>query len=157
MKFNLTKIIKLAIDEAKAGVKKGGGGPFGAVIFKNGKIISSGHNEVIKTNDPTNHAEIVAIRKAVKKLKRFNISDCEIYSSCEPCPMCYSALYWAGIKKLYFGCTKKDAEKIGFMDNHLYEVFGGKTKSKIKTAKAGREESLKVFKLWEGKSDKVLY
>ena len=94
--------MRIALKEAEKGMEKGEGGPFGAVIVKDGEIISKAHNEVLKTNDPTAHAEMVAIRRASKKLGRFNLSDCDIYSTCEPCPMCFSAIHWAKIKKLYF-------------------------------------------------------
>ena len=95
------------MEEALKGVRENHGGPFGAVIVKNGEIISKAHNEVIKNNDPTDHAEMMAIREASKKLERFDLSDCELYTSCEPCPMCFAAIHWAKIKKVYYGCTGK--------------------------------------------------
>ena len=122
--------MKLAKKQADLGSKKQDGGPFGAVIVQNNKIIAQAHNSVLKTNDPTAHAEINAIRMACKKLKRFDLSDCEIYSSCEPCPMCFSAIHWAKMKKLYFGCTRKDAEKIGFDDKFIWDILQGKSKQK---------------------------
>ena len=154
----MNKFMKIAIKEAFRGLKKGSGGPFGAVIVRNGKIIAKGHNEVIKTNDPSAHAEIVAIRKASAKLKRFDLSDCEIYSSCEPCPMCFSAIHWAKMKKLYYGCTKKDAAKIGFNDKFIYDVIKGISKKKqVKIKQIDRKECLKPFKEWELKKDKIQY
>lgn len=152
------KFMQIAIEEAKKGVQKKDGGPFGAVIVKDGKVISKAHNMVIKTNDPTNHAEMVAIRKACKKLGRFDLSDCEIYSSSESCPMCFSAIHWAKIKKAYYGCTRKDAEKIGFDDKFIYDVLSGKAKKKqVKIEWLNREEALVPFKMWKEKKDKVRY
>ena len=119
--------MEIAKNQADEGMKANEGGPFGAVIVKNGQIIATGHNEVLKTNDPTAHAEIVAIRKATAKLGRFDLSDCEIYSSCEPCPMCFAAIHWAKIKKLYYGCTRFDAAGIGFDDKFIYDVIAGKS------------------------------
>ena len=134
------------------------GGSFGAVIVRNGKIIARGHNLVIKTNDPTAHAEIVALRRASKKLKRFDLSDCEIYSSCEPCPMCFSAIHWAKMKKLYFGCTRDDAAKIGFDDKFIYDVIQGKAaKKQVKAVHLDRKDCLNLFKEWQNKNDKKQY
>lgn len=147
-----------AVKEAYVGLSKNDGGPFGAVIVKNGKIIARGHNMVLSTNDPTAHAEIVALRLASAKLKRFDLSDCEIYSSCEPCPMCFSAIHWAKMKKLYFGCTRKDAAKIDFDDKFIYDVIKGTSKKKqVKISKINRTECLKPFKVWQEKIDKVQY
>ena len=150
--------MKIALKEAEKGMRTGEGGPFGAVIVKNGKIISKGHNEVIKTNDPTAHAEIVAIRKASKKLKRFDLSDCVIYSTCEPCPMCLSAILWAKIKKLYYICSKDDAAEIGFDDKYIYDVIKGKTKkSRLKKVRIDDNSCLELFKEWQNKPDKIEY
>ncbi len=147
-----------AVKEALIGVEKGEGGPFGAVVVKNGKIIAKAHNEVLKTNDPTNHAEMVAIRKATKILKRFDLSDCEIYSTCEPCPMCFGAIHWAKMKKLYFGCLRQDAAKIGFDDKFIYDIIKGKAKKKqVLIEKIGRNKCLEVFRIWENKEDKKRY
>jgi guanine deaminase len=123
--------LEQAINEAKSGMKKGDGGPFGAVIVMNGKVIAKAHNTVLKDNDPTAHAEINAIRKASKKIKNFDLSKCEIYTTCEPCPMCYSAIHWGKLKKVYFGAEAKDAAKIGFIDKKLKEILLGKKKSNI--------------------------
>ena len=134
------------------------GGSFGAVIVRNGKIIARGHNLVIKTNDPTAHAEIVVLRRASAKLKRFDLSDCEIYSSCEPCPMCFSAIHWAKMKKLYFGCTRDDAAKIGFDDKFIYDVIQGKAaKKQVKAVHLDRKDCLNLFKEWQNKNDKKQY
>ena len=153
----MNEFMKIAVEEAGKGLKRNDGGPFGAVVVRNGKIISKAHNRVIKTNDPTAHAEINAIRKATKKLKRFDLSDCELYTSCEPCPMCLSAIYWAKMKKFYYGCTRKDAEKIGFDDKFIYDVLKGKSKKSVKEIKLNRNECLKPFGIWEKKTNKVRY
>jgi len=150
--------MKKAIEEAFCGLEKNDGGPFGAVIVRNGEIIATGHNEVIKTNDPTVHAEMVAIKKASAKLNRFDLSDCEIYSSCEPCPMCFSAIHWAKIKNLYYGCTREDAAKIGFDDKFIYDVIKGCAKKKqVEINQIDRKECLKPVAEWEQKKDKVQY
>lgn len=150
--------MKIAIEEALNGLKKNDGGPFGVVIVRDRKIIAKGHNQVIKTNDPTAHAEIVAIRKVSAKLKKFDLSNCEIYSSCEPCPMCFSAIHWAKMKKLYYGCTKEDAAKIGFDDKFIYDVIKCISKKKqVKIKQIDRKECLKPFKGWELKEDKTQY
>lgn len=150
--------MKIAIEEARKGMKNNEGGPFGAAVVRNGKIIAKGRNLVIKTNDPTAHAEIIAIRRATAKLKRFDLSDCEIYSSCEPCPMCFSAIHWAKIRKLYFGCTRNDAAKIGFDDKFIYDVIQGKAaKKQVKTMRLNHKDCLNLFKKWQDKNDKKLY
>lgn len=150
--------MKIAVEEAFKGLKKNHGGPFGAVIVRNGKIVSKGHNEVIKTNDMTAHSEIVALRKASSVLKRFDLSDCEMYVSCEPCPMCFSAIHWAKMKKIYYGCTKEDAAKIGFDDKFIYDVIRGLSKRKqVKMRRIDKKECLKPFKKWYSKTDKVIY
>jgi len=151
------KFMKKAVREAFKGLRKNEGGPFGAVIIKDGKVIAKEHNRVLKTNDPTAHAEILAIRKASKKLKRFDLSDCEIYTSCEPCPMCLSAIYWAKIKKVYYGCTKEDAAGIGFDDKTIYDLIKGVVEKKLEFVQVDREDCLKIFKEWASKSDKVNY
>ncbi len=156
--MNKKYFMQKAIKEAYRGMRKNDGGPFGAVIVKNEKIIASGHNEVLKTNDPTMHAEIAAIRKAAKKLKRFDLSDCEIYSTCEPCPMCFGAIHWAKIKKLYFGCSRKDAAKIGFDDKFIYDVIRGEAKKKqVAVSQIEKDKCLKIFRAWENKKDKKQY
>jgi len=152
------EFMSAAVEEAEYGVKHNHGGPFGAVIVKDGKIIARSHNMVIITNDPTAHAEINVIREASKKLNRFDLSDCELYTSCEPCPMCFSAVHWAKMKKMYFGCTRSDAAKIGFDDEFIYDVIKGTAdKEQVKTFQVERAACLKVFSLWEEKSDKVSY
>ncbi len=143
--------------EAIKGVKKNQGGPFGAVIVRKDKIIARAHNTVVSGSDPTAHAEINVIRKAAKKLKRFNLSDCELYSSCEPCPMCISAIYWARIKKVYYVATRSDAAKAGFDDANFYEMFSGKKKSGTKLVKVNDKTGLEEFHVWAKKQNKKLY
>ncbi len=158
MKEKSKLFFKKAIEEAKSGMIKNEGGPFGAVIVKDGEVIASAHNEVVKTNDPTAHAEILVIRKVSKKLGRFDLSDCTIYSTCEPCPMCFSAIHWAKIKSLHYGCNNKDAAKIGFDDKFIYDVIKGiSTEQKLVSVQELREECLELFTYWEKKKDKVPY
>ena len=154
----MNKFIKLSVEEAFKGMRAEDGGPFGAVITKDGEVIAVGHNQVIKTNDPTAHAEIVAIRKATKLLGRFDLSDCEIYSSCEPCPMCFAAIHWAKMKTLYFAANRKDAANIGFDDQYIYDVIEGKdVPEQVTIIKIDRDESLGPFEEWQKKNDKVEY
>lgn len=137
---------------------KNGGGPFGAVIVKNGEIIASASNKVTQENDPTAHAEVSAIREAAKKLNTFNLSGCEIYTSCEPCPMCFGAVYWARIDKLYFANTKQDAKNIGFDDSFIYdEINLPYEKRKIPNIQILQNEAAEAFKDWEKKEDKTEY
>jgi len=143
-----------AIQEATSGVNKNHGGPFGAVIVKDGKIIAKAHNMVIKTNDPTAHAEVTAIRKASKKLGTFDLSGCELYTTCMPCPMCLGAIKWANISKIYYGASSTDAAAIGFRDEIFYE---DKDKNKTKLENLDRDSCLKPFRLWQKKSDKKMY
>ena len=154
----MNKFMKRAVEEAFKGMRSEAGGPFGAVIVQDGKIIAIGHNEVIETNDPTAHAEIVAIRKATKLLGRFDLSDCEIFSSCEPCPMCFSAIHWAKMKTLYFGANRQDAANIGFDDQYIYDVIEGKaTKEQVTVVKIDRDDALGPFNEWDSKMNKVEY
>ncbi len=150
--------MKKATNEAYKGMRAKDGGPFGAIIVKNGKIIASAHNMVLKTLDPTAHAEITAIRKATKKLKRFDLSDCEIYSNCEPCPMCLAAIEWARIKKLYYGCTRNDAHKIGFSDKVIYEeIIAAPNTKHLTSVQICDKELIKPFEEWSNKKDKKMY
>ena len=152
------KYMELAIDLAKDNVKKGFGGPFGAVIVKDGEVIAQAANSVTSTNDPTAHAEVNAIRQACKKLNTFNLSGCEIYASCEPCPMCLSAIYWARIDKVYVAATKKDAADAGFDDEFIYkELDLPETKRQLKTSELLMEEGQKPFIEWKQKADKITY
>lgn len=150
--------MQVAFLEAKNGVIKGDGGPFGAVIVRNGEIVAKGHNMVVKTNDPTAHGEIVAIRKATKKLQRFDLSDCELYTTFEPCPMCLAAVHWAKMKKVYFACTQKDAANIGFADSFIYDVLSGKAKKQQAYLQSlDREYCLPLCDIWKKKKNKTRY
>ena len=149
----MTRAIELSIKSVNSG-----GGPFGSVIVKNDKVIAEGSNKVTLNNDPTAHGEIVAIRKACKNLNNFNLSGCELYSTCEPCPMCLSAIYWARIEKVYYANTRVDARKIDFDDSLIYsELLKNVTKRKIPMAQMMRDEALKAFELWDKKTDKIKY
>ncbi len=152
------KFMDKAITLAVENVKNETGGPFGAVIVKNNKIISTGTNTVTSANDPTAHAEINAIRNACVSLNNYQLDDCEIYSSCEPCPMCLGAIYWARPKALYFAATKKDAANAGFDDSSIYkELQLPVDKRSIKTMHFEHPEALKAFKTWNEKEIKLLY
>lgn len=149
--------MKRAIKCSCENVKRGGG-PFGAVIVKDNKIIAEGTNQVTINNDPTAHAEVVAIRNAAAFLNDFNLSGCEIYTSCEPCPMCLSAIYWARIDKIWFANTRNDAKNIGFDDSLIYdEVSMPLEERKIPIKQFLRQEGLTAFQLWTQKTDKVEY
>ena len=151
------EFMKRAIELSVKNVDKGGG-PFGSVIVKNNKIIAEGANKVTSTNDPTAHGEIVAIREACKKLNNFNLNGSELYSSCEPCPMCLSAIYWARISKIYFANTREDAQKIDFDDSLIYsELQKNINGRKIPMIQMMRNEALRAFELWDKKIDKVKY
>lgn len=153
----MNEYMKKAIDNARNGILKNEGGPFGAIIIdKEGNIIADGNNKVIIENDPTAHAEIIAIREACKKLKTYDLSDYILYTSCEPCPMCLSAIIWANIKEVYYGCTKDDAEKIGFRDDFIYKYIKGEIKDVLNMKKLDRDECLKVFEEYE-KNKGIIY
>lgn len=147
-----------AIKLAFTGMQEGCGGPFGAVIVKDGQIIGRGHNQVTNTLDPTAHAEVVAIRQACKNIGNFSLEGCEVYTSCEPCPMCLTAIYWARCEKIYYGCTQKDAQAIGFDDSFFYnELTKEPSERHIPISELMREEALKAFTYWEQKPDKIPY
>ncbi len=147
-----------AVKEARKGVKDGDGGPFGAVVVQHGKIIVRAHNNVVSTNDPTAHAEICAIREASAKLGRFDLSDCEIYTTCEPCPMCYAAIHWAKIGRIHQGCTRDDAASIGFDDKFLYDDIRGEASEKrVSVEQIDRESCFEVFREWKARKDRVSY
>ena len=151
-KFML-KAIELSIKSAETT-----GGPFGCVIVKDNNIISEGSNKVTSTNDPTAHGEIVAIREACIKLSTFNLSGCELYSTCEPCPMCLSAIYWSHIDKIYYANTRDDAKNIDFDDSFIYSEINKKIDDrKIQMIQLHRDEALKAFKIWDQKADKIKY
>ncbi len=156
--INHETFMKAAIQLAFDGMRSGQGGPFGAVIVKDGEIIGRGNNQVALTFDPTAHAEVVAIRDACKHLGHFQLEDCTLYTSCEPCPMCLGAIYWARPKAFYFACTQADAAAIGFDDQFIYdEIELPFDKRKIPTIPLLREEALKAFEEWEGMKDKFVY
>ena len=134
------------------------GGPFGCVVVKENKIISEGLNKVTSSNDPTAHAEVAAIREACKKLNTFNLTGCDLYTSCEPCPMCLSAIYWSRIGKVYYANTRDDAIKINFDDSLIYSEITKKNEDrKIPIKQMLRDEALKAFELWDKKIDKIEY
>jgi len=134
------------------------GGPFGCVIVKDDKIIAEGSNKVTFSNDPTAHAEIVAIREACKKLNTFNLSGCDLYASCEPCPMCLSAIYWLHVDNIFYANTREDAKKINFDDSLIYSEISKKNEDKkIPIKQILRDEALKAFEIWDKKTDKIEY
>ena len=139
-------------------MRRGQGGPFGAVVVRGGKVVGRGWNQVTSANDPTAHAEIVAIRAACRRLKTFRLNDCDLYTSCEPCPMCLSAIYWARLRNVFYGNTRKDAAKIDFDDDFLYrEVVLPIGKRKLVMKQLLHREALAAFAEWRRKPDKVLY
>ena len=152
-----SEFMKRAIELSVESVNKGGG-PFGSVIVKDNKIVAEGSNKVTSSNDPTAHGEIVAIREACKKLNNFNLSGCILYSTCEPCPMCLSAIYWARINEIFYANTREDARKIDFDDSLIYsELKKNIDERKIPMTQIMRDEALKAFELWDKKTDKVKY
>lgn len=152
------RFMQEAIALSLNGMKQNEGGPFGCVIVKGDEIVGRGNNKVTSSNDPTAHAEIVAIRDACKNLNTFQLDDCEVYTSCEPCPMCLGAIYWARPKVIYFANTRQDAADIGFDDSMIYEEMNtGIEKRKIPIIKIGRESALKIFGAWTNKPNKTKY
>lgn len=153
-----TKFMQEAIRVSIQKMRAGCGGPFGAVVVRKGKIVGRGWNQVTSTNDPTAHAEVTAIRDACARLKTFQLDDCELYTSCEPCPMCLSAIYWARFKKVYYANTRKDAAHIAFDDDFIYrEVALPISRRKISMKQLLRSEALVAFKEWKNKADKIRY
>lgn len=152
------EFMRRAIQVAREGMQSHQGGPFGAVIVRDGEIIAEGCNRVTSTNDPTAHAEVTAIRLACQKTGNFRLEGCVIYTSCEPCPMCLGAIYWAGIEKIYYGCTKDDAAAVDFEDAFIYqELETPKTERKLSQENCLREEALPVFEEWRSKENKMEY
>lgn len=143
----MNKFMRMAIKEAKKGIESHHGGPFGAVIVKDGKVVGKGHNQVLKNNDPTCHGEIMAIHKACKNLKTFDLSGCELFTTGEPCPMCYAAILWANIDKVYYGCTIQDNENIGFRDKKFYEMQQPEFRNKV-VKELDREKCLELFEYY---------
>ncbi|MBF1631860.1 MAG: nucleoside deaminase [Prevotella sp.] len=149
----MQRAIELSINSVR-----NGGGPFGAVIAREGEIIAEGSNGVTIYNDPTAHAEVTAIRKACEKLGTFELKGCEIYTSCEPCPMCLGAIYWAHLDKIYYANDRKDAADIGFDDDFIYQEIEVKPQYRKKPSEIlMREEGLEAFRLWNKKTDKIKY
>jgi tRNA(Arg) A34 adenosine deaminase TadA len=152
------KFMREAIRLSIQMMRRGQGGPFGAVVVQKGKIVGRGSNQVTSANDPTAHAEIVAIRAACKRLKTFQLDDCDLYTSCEPCPMCLSAIYWARLANVFYANTRKDAAKINFDDDFIYrEVALPIRKRTLKMKQVLHDEALAAFTEWQQKTDKVLY
>jgi guanine deaminase len=150
----MARAIQLSINN----VQSGRGGPFGAVVVKDGNIVAEGANLVTATNDPTAHAEVLAIREACKKLGVFDLEGCEIYSSCEPCPMCLGAIYWARLARVYFANAAADASKIGFDDSVIYrEIAQPHSQRQIPMIQLMREQALAAFRAWENKPNKIEY
>ena len=149
----MREAIKLSAESVRSG-----GGPFGAVIVRNGEIIARGENRVTVCNDPTAHAEVSAIRAAAEKLGRFDLSDCEIFTSCEPCPMCLGAIYWARLNKIYFANNKTDAKNIGFDDSFIHDELAlPRDRRHLSAEEMMRNEAIKAFEAWTKKTDKIEY
>ena len=158
MTENDKEFMRRAIQLAQSGIDGNAGGPFGAVVVKNGKIVGEGCNRVTSTNDPTAHAEIVAIRNACQKLNSFQLDGCIIYTSCEPCPMCLGAIYWARPARVFYACTREDAAQIGFDDQFIYEEIEKNFEHRqMKLVNLMRDEGLTVFQNWANKTDKTKY
>lgn len=153
----MNKYMRMAIKEAEKGIKNGHGGPFGAVIVKDGVVIAKGHNQVVKNQDPTCHGEMMAIHKACKKLKTFDLTGCEIYTTGEPCPMCLAAILWANISKVYYGCNIYDTEGIGFRDSVFYEFQNDEEKKKAFVVEMDRKACLKLYDKYKAITDKTHY
>ena len=150
--------MRRAIELSRHSMESGAGGPFGAVVVRNGRIVGEGHNQVTPNNDPTAHAEVVAIRDACQRLGTFDLSDCELYTSCEPCPMCLGATYWARIGRMFYACTQADAEAVGFDDAFIYrEIDLPHAQRKLPTIQLMREEGWGVLQTWEYLPNKVEY
>ena len=158
----MNQYMKIAKELSDNNLKTNVGGPFGACIVKDGKIIGKGSNHVLSNNDPTAHAEVMAIRDACKNINSYDLSDCELYTSCYPCPMCLSAIIWANIKKVYYGNTKEDAANIGFRDDFIYKFIRNLTEHKeddsiLDLKCMDRDETIKTFEDFKNKADKTIY
>lgn len=158
----MNEYMKIAKELADENLETNAGGPFGACIVKNGKIIGKGSNQVIRSNDPTAHAEVVAIKDACNTINSYDLSGCEMYTSCYPCPMCLSAIIWANIKKVYYGNMKEDAENIGFRDKFIYDYVAElnaeiENDSILKLQNIDRDETIKSFREFEDKKNKTVY
>ena len=158
----MNPFMKTADELARENLRTNAGGPFGAVVVRNGEIVGRGSNHVLANCDPTAHAEVMAIRDACKNLGTYDLSDCEIYTSCYPCPMCLSAIIWSNIKVVYYGNTKEDAKDIGFRDDFIYDYIDKLSDNKkdnrvLKLSCMNREEAIKVFDRFKEEKDKILY
>lgn len=158
----MNKYMETAKKLANKNLKTNAGGPFGACVVKNGKIIGKGSNNVLANNDPTAHAEVMAIRDACKNINSYNLSDCELYTSCYPCPMCLSAIIWSNIKKVYYGNTKEDAADIGFRDDFIYDFIENLSENKtdnniLELISMDREQTIEEFNKFKNKEDKTIY
>jgi len=152
------KFMQRAIELARKGMESGAGGPFGCVVVKDNQIIAEGWNQVTSSNDPTAHAEVTAIRKACEKLQSFQLQDCVIYTSCEPCPMCLGAIYWARPQQVFYGCDRQDAADIAFDDQFIYdEIDAPIGQRKIPFKQLSQAEAIQVFHAWADKADKTEY
>jgi len=152
------RFMKKAIGLSRAGMEAGSGGPFGCVVVRNGAVVGKGYNSVLSDEDPTAHAEINAIRDACQKLDTFELDDCVLYTSCEPCPMCLSAIYWARIPEIYYSNTKEDAADIGFDDSFIYEqIVLPSSERDIPMQRMNTEGAIEVFREWDCKEDKTAY
>jgi tRNA(Arg) A34 adenosine deaminase TadA len=152
------KFMREAIRLSIQMMRRGKGGPFGAVVVQNGNVVGRGSNQVTSTNDPTAHAEILAIRQACKRLKTFRLDDCDLYTSCEPCPMCLSAIYWARLGRVFYANTRQDAARIDFDDDFIYrEVALPIGKRKLKMKQLLHDEALAAFAEWQQKTDRIMY
>ena len=150
--------MQMAIDLAEYNVKEGQGGPFGAVIVKDGMVLARSANKVVSNNDPTAHAEVSAIRLACQELETYNLAGCEIYTSCEPCPMCLGAIYWARIDKIYYANTKADAAAIGFDDHFIYQELDlPMDRRRLPIVQLMHDEALSAFRLWSESENKTDY
>ena len=158
----MNEFMKVAKDLAKENLTTNAGGPFGACVVKNGKIIGRGSNNVLKNNDPTAHAEVMAIREACRNINSYDLSDCELYTTCYPCPMCLSAIIWANIKTAYYGNTKEDAANIGFRDDFIYDYIKNLSNNNqdnniLELKPMDREETIVEFNKFANKEDKIIY
>lgn len=162
----MNEYMKIADELARENLLTNNGGPFGAVVVKSGEVVGKGNNHVVKNNDPSAHAEIMAIRDACKTLNTFDLEGCELYTSCYPCPMCLSTIIWANIKTVYYGNTKEDAENIGFRDDMIYKYIKSLTtetttetgdETVLKTVAMDREETIKAFDEFKNKENKIIY
>lgn len=158
----MNKYMEFADELSKQNLLTNNGGPFGAVVVKNGVIVGTGNNHVLANNDPTAHAEVMAIRNACENLNTYDLTDCELYTSCYPCPMCLSAIIWSNIKTIYYGNTKEDAADIGFRDDMIYKFIQNmndenSTSDILKTIPMNRDETIKTFEAFKNKMDKTIY